>query len=98
MHEETEQLNLNFGAPVIDGYACWQWEQQAALRRIAETWGLPLNQNVRLRLAGISGEFDGVLKLAEMPERIDRRTPLKLRMHQHVFDSTEIEACTVISN
>ena len=96
MQNEWEQLNLDFGAPVADGYACWQWEQQAAIRRIAETWGLPLNRKVRLRLAEIDGDFEGVLQLAEMPQKIDRRSPLKLRMQHHVFDITEIEVCTVI--
>ncbi len=98
MHDESEQLDLNFGAPVSDGYANWLWERESAIRRIAEEWGIPLNRSVRLRLFGISAEFQGLLRLAEMPLKISRQHPLKLKMDRHVFDISEIEACTVISS
>lgn len=92
--DENGQLDLNFGAPVGDGYANWQWERQEAVRKISELWGIPLNQPVRIRLCGIDREFTGKLSLAEMPVKLDRRQPLKLRMGHHVFDSAEIEACS----
>ncbi len=96
MHEESEQLDLNFGAPVSDGYANWLWERDAAVQRIAAVWGIPLGQNVRLCLYGIDGEFQGVLRLAEMPQKLDRHLPLKLKMGRHVFDISEVESFTVI--
>lgn len=98
MHEESEQLDLNFGAPVSDGYANWLWEREEAVQRISEVWGIPLGQNVRFCLSGIDGEFQGVLRLAEMPRKLDRRLPLKLKMGRHVFDSSEVENCTVIAS
>lgn len=98
MHDEPEQLDLNFGAPVSDGYANWLWEREAAVQRIAELWGIPLGQSVRLTLYGIDGEFQGVLRLAEMPSKLDRSVPLKLKMGRHVFDISEVETCTVIAS
>ncbi len=94
LSESSKQLDLNFGAPVGDGYASWQWKQQEAVLRISAVWGIPLNLPVRLRLCGIDREFTGCLALAEMPARLDRRQPLKLKLGRHVFDSTEIEACS----
>ena len=88
------QLDLNFGAPVGDGYANWQWERQEAVRQISALWGIPLNQPVRIRLCGIDREFAGRLELAEMPAKLNRKQPLKLKMEHHVFDSTEIETCS----
>lgn len=94
MSESKKQLDLNFGAPVGDGYASWQWDRQEAVRQISAVWGIPLNQPVRLRLCGIDREFTGCLSLAELPAKLDRRQPLKLKMGRHVFDSTEIETCS----
>jgi len=94
MATTSNQLDLNFGAPVGDGYANWQWERQEAVRQISALWGIPLNQPVRFRLRGIDREFAGCLALAEMPARLDRKQPLKLKMGRHVFDSSEIEACS----
>ena len=91
---ENEQLDLNFGAPVGEGYASWQWERQEAIRKISALWGIPLNQPVRIRLCGIDREFTGKLALAEMPSTLDRSRPLKLKMGRHGFNSTEIEACS----
>lgn len=90
----SNQLDLNFGAPVGDGYSNWQWEREEALRQISAVWGIPLKQPVRFRLRGIDREFTGCLALAEMPAKLDRKHPLKLKMGRHVFDSTEIEACS----
>ncbi len=94
MAGSSGQLDLNFGAPVGDGYASWQWERQEAERQISAVWGIPLNQPVRIRLCGIEREFTGCLALAEMPSKLDRRQPLKLKMGRHVFESSEIEACS----
>jgi len=90
----SNQLDLNFGAPVDDGYANWQWERAEAVRQISALWGIPLNQPVRIRLCGIDREFTGCLALAEMPAKLDRKLPLKLKMGRHVFESSEIEACS----
>ncbi len=90
-----EQLDLDFGAPAEDGYAIWQWQRKQALQRVSKEWGLPLEQPVRLRLTGIDGEFVGILRLNAMPTTLDRKLPLQLRMDHHVFESTEIEFCSL---
>jgi len=96
MSDPPEQLDLNFHAPVGDGYANWQWDREQAVREVAAVWGLPLGQTVRVRLHGIDGESVGVLRLAELPRRLDRRRPLRLKMGRHVFESGELEACSVV--
>ena len=96
MTEEVQQLELDFHGPVGEGYANWQWDREQAVKRIAETWGLPLNRRVRLKLAGIDSEFEGKLSLVERPVSIDRRRPLTLCLPPLVFPNLEIERCTVI--
>ena len=95
MTHDSEQLDLNFGATVGNGYESWQWEQKEALRRVSLEWGLPLGKLVRVRFAGIDGDSVGILRLQTMPRVLDRNQPLKLRMGRHVFDSTEIESCSL---
>jgi hypothetical protein len=93
---DSNQLELDFHAPVGRGYANWQWDQQQALKRIAQTWGLPINKRVRVKLANIDSEFEGKLCLAEVPVAIDRRRPLTLRVAPLEFSSLEIQSCAVI--
>lgn len=94
--DNNEQLFLDFAAPVADGYAIWQWQHTEAVKRIAETWGLPINRRVRLKLANIDSEFEGELRLAEIPLTLNRKRPLALKLAPLTFSSLEIERCTMI--
>ena len=96
MPPDSTQLELDFHAPVGRGYANCQWDQQQAIKQIAETWGLPVSKRVRLKLANIDSEFEGKLRLAEVPVTIDRRRPFALRVAPLEFSSLEIESCIVI--
>jgi len=96
MQNDMQQLDLDFQNPMGNGYKNWQWDREEAVKRIAETWGLPLNRRVRLKVVNIDSEFEGKLCLAEMPITIDRRRPLTLRLAPLEFSSCEIEHCTVI--
>jgi hypothetical protein len=96
MQSESTQLDLDFHAPVGDGYASWQWDREQTIKKIAEVWGLPLNRRVRVRLVNIDSEFEGRLGLAELPVSMDRRRPLLLKLAPITFSSTEIECCTVL--
>jgi len=93
---DAEQLDLNFHGPVGNGYASWQWDQQQAVKRVIEEWGIPINRRVRVKLTNIDSEFEGKLCLAEFPLTIDHRRPLLLRLTPLQFVSTEIESCTVL--
>lgn len=93
---EVEQLEINFSDPAENGYETWRWDQEQAVKKIAEAWTLPLNRRVRLKLVNIDSEFEGVLTLAERPLSLDRRQPLVLRLRPLKFSSDEIESCTVI--
>lgn len=96
MNADATQLELDFHSAVGDGYANWQWDQQQAIKRISEVWGLPINRRVRVKLVNIDSEFEGLLQLAEYPLSIDRRRPLLLRLTPLTFFSAEIERCSVI--
>ena len=94
--EDSNQLEIDWGAPAVDGYASWQWNRQQAVRRIAELWGLPLGRAVRLRRRGIDGDFEGILQLASLPTHLNRQQPLELRMGSMTFSSEEVETCSVV--
>jgi len=93
---EIEQLEMNFGSPVGNGYETWKWDQEQAVKKIAGVWDLPLNRKVHLKLVNIDSEFEGVLTLAERPLSLDRRQPLILRLRPLKFSSDEIESCVVM--
>ena len=93
----SEQLGFDFAAPATDGYAVWQWQHAEAVERIAATWDLPINRRVRLKLTNIDSEFEGDLRLAEMPSTLNRKRPLALKLTPLIFSSLEIESCTVIA-
>ena len=95
---EVEQLEINFGSPVGDGYETWKWDQEKTVRKISEVWGLPLNRRVRLKLVNIDSEFEGLLTLAERPQSLHHRESLILRLRPLKFSSDEIENCIVIDH
>ena len=95
--QDPNQLDLDFHAPAGNGYAAWEWDRQEAVCRVAAEWGLPIGRQVRLRRQGIDGDFEGKLELASLPARIDRRTPLELRIGKMQFPSTEVEACSAVA-
>lgn len=95
---EVEQLEIDFGSPVGDGYEIWKSNQEKAVKMIAEVWSLPLNRKVHLKLLNIDSEFEGMLTLAERPSSLDRRKPLILRLRPLKFSSNEIEHCVVIDH
>ena len=92
----TAQLDLDFHVPATDGYAVWQWDQEQAVRRIAEEWQLPIGRGVRVRLCNLDQEFVGRLRLDKRPARLDRKEPLALRVGDMPFLSVEIETCAVV--
>ena len=94
--QNDDQLDINFGETLGDGYAAWQWDRQAAVSRVVETWGLPIGQQVRLKRYEIDGEFVGKLELVSLPARIDRRLPLELKIGRMIFSSSEVDACSVV--
>ena len=51
-------LDEDSKAPVLKN---WQRDREQAVTCIAETWGLPINRHVTMKLAGIDGEFAGRL-------------------------------------
>ena len=91
-----EQLEMDFGGPVRDGYALWQADFRQLQEAIAAKWNMPINRRVRLELINMKGGFEGVLRLAERPQTLDARTPLLLRLDRMTFHSNEIERCVVI--
>jgi hypothetical protein len=96
METDRTQLVMDFHAPVGDGYASWQCDQEQAIKRIAVVWELPLNRRVRVKLLDIDSEFEGKLTLAEFPLSLDRRKALLLRLAPLSFSSEEIEKCAVV--
>ena len=96
MTSKPGQLDLDFQAPVGNGYGSWEWDQREAIKKISGTWGLPINRKVRLKLFDIDSEFEGILRLDEFPLSMDKRRPLTLRLTPLVFSSLEIEQCMVI--
>jgi len=67
-------------------------------KQIRREWNLPLGARVRVTLRNLPGALEGRLLIADYPERMDRRTALKLRIGEEgtPFLSTDIESCTVI--
>ena len=96
MSSDADQLDLDFHAPVADGYAHWLWDQQQAVQRISEVWGLPINRRVRLKLINIDQDFEGPLRLAQLPPDLNRNHPLSLCLAPMTFSNKEIERCTVL--
>ncbi len=92
---DHEQLELDFGAPAEDGYACWQWDRRAAEERLGREYHLPLGRLVRLRLFQIDGEFVGRLELAARPTNRGAHSALLLRLGRMTFQSSEVEACVI---
>ena len=93
--ELSEQLNLDFssGAPE-QGYARWQAERRAARQQLARKMGLPLGQNVEVRL--LSGiVLRGRLALRDemlfVPEKRDFN--LEFVVDGVPFTAAEIESC-----
>jgi len=93
-----EQLDIDFQAPVNDGYDAWQWDRKEAVRQIAKAWALPIGAQVRLRQHGIDGDFEGKLEIATFPKRLNARQPLELKIGKMTFLSTHIETCIVSKN
>ncbi len=65
---------------------------------LGAVWGLPLGQSVRveLRQHGMSGLL-GILQVAGLPDLpLDRRRPLRLRIGQVEFTSTQIAAWALV--
>ena len=93
-----DQLDLDFHSPATDGYAVWQWDQEQAVRRIAEERQLPLGRTVRVKLWNLDQEFVGRLQLVRRPEGLNRKEPLSLSVGTMPFLSTEIESCAVVGN
>lgn len=93
---DPEQSEFDFGGPVGDGYALWQADWARLQERIAETWRVPLNRRVRLRLRDVDCVFEGALRLAERPVILDSRKPLLLKLDRMTFYNNEIEACSVV--
>ncbi len=59
---------------------------------------MPISKKVRLKRFCIDGEFEGILELAELPLRINKKQPIELKIGRMEFPSNEIEKCSIITN
>jgi hypothetical protein len=94
---DPEQLELNLDAPADNnnpnGYDIWHAANQQRIAQIAETWHLPLYRKVRVKLTGLPDELQGTLILREIPEELNTRTRLLLRVDGVNFCNSQIEYC-----
>lgn len=97
-NNEPIQGIFDFQDGNANGYENWMREQEKKLSAIRAEWRLPLDKRVRVRLVNMDQEFEGYLKLAEIPAVLDHRHPLHLRIERMDFLSTHIEACVVLNS
>ena len=93
MKNEMAQLELDFGEESTLGYENWKKDNKKRIFRISQTWGLPINKEVRIKLKWSDQELKGTLRLIEPPKSLDRRLPLLLGIRKMQFLSKEIEYC-----
>ena len=92
-----DQLQFDFDAPRGEaGYAALEAGREAALRQLAERFGIALGQRVRLTLRGIDAEFEGRLLVDDLILPAGRHAPLRLRIGRTSFDFADIESCVVL--
>lgn len=92
---EPQQTEFDFRAnPGGDGLTAWQQTRRQAARAVAERLGLPLDQQVEVRLTdGVV--LRGRLRLGEETlflEQVDL-TNVELAVERATFRHSEIEAC-----
>ena len=105
MDNADDQLDFNFAADDLlelprdlaeSGYFQFSSERRQAIRALAESFGVPLNQRVLLRLRGWNDELEGKLILDSLLiPALDEKT-IRLRLGQISFDHTDIEFCRTL--
>jgi len=105
MDANDGQLDFNFSADDLlefprdlgeEGHYLFHSEQQQAIRSLAEKFGIPLNQRVRLRLCGWDKEFEGKLMLDSLIVPSLHEKTIHLRLGRLTFDNTHIERCRTV--
>jgi len=75
------------------GYDAFQFAQAEAIRSLEHRFGVLLNQRVRIKLIGWDEEFEGTLRLAQLPRAATRKAELQLRIESVTFTGADIERC-----
>jgi hypothetical protein len=107
MDGTDDQLDFNFAADDLlefprdlgeEGYFQFNSERKQALQALGETFGISINQRVRLRLRDQAEEFEGMLMLDSLllPSPDDKI--IFLRIGKTAFANTEIEHCHPMEN
>ena len=105
MIEDDDQLGFDFSAdslfefPVVKdemGWSAFGSEQQQAIRRLEERFGIALNKRVLLRLNGWPEEFEGKLMLEDLLIPTGNEKTVRLRLGKLTFDNTDIEYCRTL--
>lgn len=78
------------------GYGSFMSERAEALRRLEERFGVILNKQVRVTLAGFPGEFVGKLVLDQLFVPEGRQDELRLRIDQASFEARDMESCVLM--
>lgn len=105
MKERENQLGFDFSDdrllefPVNNeekGWSAFKSEQEAAIQRLNERFGIALNRRVRLRLNGWPEEFEGKLMLEELLHPTGNEKTVRLRLGRLTFENTDVEFCRTL--
>jgi len=97
MEENIIQGVFDFERGNSNGFENWQDEREKELVSIRREWSLPVGRRVRVKIKNIDYEFEGVLKLVEYPEKIDKKIPLHLSIEKVDIFPADIERLSVVS-
>ena len=97
MEENIIQGVFDFERGNSNGFENWQIELENKLVVIRREWSLPVGKRVRVKIKNIDYEFEGVLKLVEYPDRIDKKIPLHLSVERVDVFPADIERLSIIS-
>ena len=80
---EREQFKdeLDFDSGDEKGFDNWRNENREKIREISDEWGIQLFRKVKIKLRFIPSEITGFLILLDIPVKLDRRNPLRLRLN-----------------
>ncbi|MCX6873402.1 MAG: hypothetical protein NTW21_06285 [Verrucomicrobia bacterium] len=94
--DDDAQGLFDFDTGNTNGFDNWRRQREARLQSIRREWAVPVGKRVCLKLREFDHEFVGILMLAEEPQKIDRRLPLLLKIHNLPLGLADIEHCTVL--
>jgi len=97
MEENIIQGVFDFESGNSNGFKNWQVEVEKKLVAIRREWCLPVGKRVRVKLKNIDYEFEGVLKLVEYPDKIDKKIPLHLSIEKVDIFPADIEKLSVVN-